>query len=82
MLMAVRRPEIWGATKFRYAHTFHFHHAAQKQDTIGGVIVEVHNAPCPQDDWHYGKGFLSGRSLGSITYDPERGESGRITENL
>ena len=82
MVMAVRRPEIWGATKYRYAHIFHMHHKEKRVDTLGGVIVEVHEAPCPQDAWHYGQGFLSGRSLCSITYDPERGESGRITENL
>ncbi|HYA07752.1 MAG TPA: hypothetical protein VEF90_17835 [Xanthobacteraceae bacterium] len=82
MAMAVRRPEMWGATKHRYAHVFHVHHKEKLQDTLGGVIVESHEAPCPQDAWHYGQSFLSGRSLCSIAYDPERGESGRITENL
>jgi len=82
MAMAVRRPEIWGATKHRYAHVFHVHHSSKFRDTVGGVIVESFEAPCPQDDWHYGNSFLSGRSLCSITYDPERGESSRVIENL
>lgn len=82
MLMASRRPEIWGATKHRYAHTFHFHNSNKTRDTIAGVIVETHEAPCPQDGWHYGQGYMSGRSLCSITYDPERGEAGVIKENL
>jgi len=82
MAMAVRRPVMWGETKHRYAHVFHFHNANKTLDTVGGVIVETHEAPCPQDDWHYGKSFLSGRSMKSITYDPQRGESSRVTENL
>ena len=82
MKMADARPQIWGATKHRYAHIFHWHKSEKKRDTIGGVIVEKHEAPIPKDDWSYGKSFMSGRSLCSIAYDPERGESARVTENL
>ena len=82
MKMADARPDIWGATKHRYAHIFHWHKSQKTRDTVGGVIVEKHEAPIPKDDWSYGKSFLSGRSLCSIAYDPERGESARVTENL
>ena len=82
MIMAARYPEVWGATKHRYAHTFHVHHSAKLQDEIGGVIVETHQAPIPHDAWHAGMGYLSGRSLCSIAYDPEHGESARTRVSL
>lgn len=82
MKMAVVRPEIWGSTKHRYALMFHIHHSERIRDTVGGVIVESFEVPCPPDDWHYGKSFHSGRSLCSITYDPESGEDSRKTVNL
>jgi hypothetical protein len=77
-IMAARRPEDWGATKFRYVHGFHLHHAAKIATEGNGVICEVHQAPIPQDAWHFGAGFLSGRSLQAITYHREFGEVGRV----
>ncbi len=76
-IMAHRRAEDWGATKFRYIHGFHLHHSAKFATEGGGCISEVHQTPTPQDAWHYGSGFLSGRSLQSITYDAFLGEVGR-----
>lgn len=40
--------------------------------------MESHQAPIPQDSWHYGEGFLSGRSLQTITYHSAVGEIGRV----
>jgi hypothetical protein len=77
-IMAHRRAEDWGATKFRYVHGFHLHHSAKFATEGGGVICEVHQAPIPQDAWHFGSGFLSGRSLQAITYHREFGEIGRV----
>jgi hypothetical protein len=77
-IMAARRPEDWGATKFRYVHGFHLHHAAKIATEGNGVICEVHQAPIPQDAWHFGAGFLSGRSLQAITYHRDFGEVGRV----
>jgi hypothetical protein len=78
-IMAARRPEDWGASKFRYSHGFHLHHAAKTQDEDNGVISETHQAPIPQDSWHFGQGYLSGRSLKAITYHRELGEVDRVT---
>lgn len=75
-VMAARWPKIWGDTQFRYAHTFHVHHRAKYIHEDGGAIVETHHSPAPQDAWHYGRGFLSGRSLRSIIYHKEFGEFG------
>lgn len=77
-IMAHRRAEDWGATKFRYVHGFHLHHTAKIATEGGGCICEVHQAPIPQDAWHYGAGFLSGRSLQAITYHRNYGEIGRV----
>ena len=73
-IMAHRRPEIWGDTKFRYAHGFHIHHKEKIATEGEGVICESHQAPIPQDGWHYGCGYLSGRSVKSITYHKDLGE--------
>lgn len=77
-IMAHRRAEDWGATRYRYIHGFHLHHTAKFATEGGGCISEVHQAPVPQDAWHYGAGFLSGRSLQAITYHKEFGEVGRV----
>lgn len=77
-IMAHRRAEDWGRTKFRYVHGFHIHHKSQFVTEGGGVISESHQAPIPQDAWHYGAGFLSGRSLQTITYHHDFGEISRV----
>ena len=82
MLMASRVPQEWGDTEFRYGHMFHVHHKTKTVDEIGSVIVETHQSPASQDSWHYGKGYLSGRSMQSITYHRDRGEDGRKIQPL
>lgn len=77
-IMASRRPEDWGQTKHRYVHTFHLHHKRLYGTEEGGVVTEIHQAPIPQDAWHYGAGFLSGRSMQAITYHEDRGEIARV----
>lgn len=77
-IMAHRRAEDWGATRFRYVHGFHIHHSSKYATEGGGVISESHQAPIPQDAWHFGAGFLSGRSLQTITYHRDYGEVSRV----
>lgn len=77
-IMAHRRAEDWGRTKFRYVHSFHLHHKRQYATEGGGVITEVHQAPVPQDAWHFSSGFLSGRSLQTISYHRSFGEISRV----
>jgi len=77
-IMAHRRAEDWGATKFRYVHGFHIHHASKFQTEGNGVIMESHQAPIPQDAWHFGAGFLSGRSVQTVTYHRLFGEISRV----
>ncbi|MBA8838200.1 hypothetical protein [Ochrobactrum sp. RH2CCR150] len=77
-IMAHRRAEDWGATLFRYVHGFHLHHSAKYATEGGGCISEVHQTPTPQDAWHWGSGYLSGRSIQSITYHRDYGEISRV----
>jgi len=75
-IMAARRPQDWGESRFRYIHTFHRHHKGRLTNEAGGALVHVHRSPAPQDTWHFGAGFLSGRSMETITYHRELGEQG------
>lgn len=77
-IMAQRRAEDWGATKWRYIHGFHLHHKEKISTEGGGVISEIHQAPIPQDAWHFNSGYLSGASLQAITYHRDRGEISRV----
>lgn len=77
-IMAHRRAADWGTTRYRYVHGFHLHHSAKIATEGNGVVCEVHQAPIPQDAYHYGSGYLSGRSLQAITYHGEFGEIGRV----
>lgn len=79
-IMAARQPEMWGATKFRYAHGFHVHHRSKTETEDGGAICESHQAPVPPDSWHYGQGYLSGRSVQVISYHKNFGEWTRERE--
>lgn len=77
-IMAHRRREEWGICRHSYIHMFHVHHSAQSKTEHNGVICEAWQTPAPQDAWHYGCGFLSGRSLSVVIYDKDRGEIGRV----
>ncbi len=74
MIMAARQAADWGLTLFRYVHGFHVHHKELHGWEDNGVIAEAHQAPIPQEAWHFGSGFLSGRSTQSITYHETLGE--------
>lgn len=77
-IMAHRRAEDWGATVHRFIHGFHIHHSSKFATEGNGVISESHQTPTPQDAWHYGAGFLSGRSMQAISYHREYGEVSRV----
>lgn len=79
-IMAHRRAEDWGATKYRFVHGFHWHHSRKMVSEGEGVISEIHQAPIPQDAWHFGSGFISGRSMQAITYHSMFGEVSRVRD--
>lgn len=81
-IMAHRRAVDWGQTKHRYIHGFHIHHSSKYVTEGEGVISESHQAPIPPDAWHFGAGYLSGRSMQSITYNRFVGDAGRVREPI
>ena len=81
-IMAARRPAVWGASQFRYAHTFHLHRGEKMAGEAGGALVEVHAVAIPQDAWSYEEGFIAQRKMQSIIYSPTEGETDRYTVNL
>ncbi len=81
-VMAARRAEDWGLTRFRYARGFHIHHKRLLGFEAGAVVAESHQAPVAQDAWHDGAGFLSGRTLQTITYHRSFGEVSRAREAI
>lgn len=75
LLMAVDRPEDWGATEYRYVWMGHIHHDTVKE--IQGVRVESLRTLAAKDAWHAGKGYRSLRDTRSIVIHREFGEIGR-----
>jgi transposase-like protein len=81
-IMATRRPEMWGRTRFRFAHGFHVHHREKRAPENAGVVLESHQAPIPGDSWHHGEGYLAARSVQTITYHKLTGEHSRTIEGI
>lgn len=78
--MAAEHPDMWGATRFRYGHTFHVHHKTKQVDEMHGVCLVTHQCPAPRDSWHYYMAFLSGRSFEATTYHMQKGYRGTMME--
>lgn len=83
-IAAGREAEMWGRTRWRYGHGFHVHHRSGKPASSehGGMAWETHQSPAPQDAWHHGQGFVSGRTMQAITYHRAHGEMSRATINM
>jgi hypothetical protein len=71
--------EIFGRTKYAYAHTGHLHHIDVKEDQL--MIVEQHRTLAATDAYSARGGWLSGRDAKVITYHKEYGEVSRLTIN-
>lgn len=80
-IMSTYKREMWGKTKWAYAHGFHLHHKEKVAWEEGGVVGEIHQTPVPPDAFHHGGGYAdSQRTMCSITYHDQKGEQGRWTE--
>ena len=69
-------PEAWGRTKYRIALSGHLHH--MKSQEVGGLMCESVGTMVPRDAYAVANGYWSQRALTSITFDPDRGEVGRV----
>lgn len=71
--------EIFGRTKYAYAHTGHLHHTHVKENPM--MIVEQHRTLAAPDAYAARGGWLSGRDAKVITYDKRYGEVSRVIVN-
>jgi hypothetical protein len=71
--------EMFGRTKYAYAHTGHLHSIDVKENNL--MIVEQHRTLAPADAYAARGGWLSGRDAKVITYHSQFGEVSRLTIN-
>lgn len=71
--------EMYGRTKYAYAHLGHLHHIDVKENNL--MIVEQHRTLAANDAYGARGGYLSGRDAKVITYDRRFGEVSRLTIN-
>lgn len=76
-VFAGRFRDMYGATKFSYAHIGHLHNDELKSTNL--MKVERHETLAAPDAYAANGGWLSGRSAKVITYHKQFGEVGRIT---
>ena len=69
--------EIFGRTKYAYAHMGHMHHINIKETNL--MVVEQHRTLAAKDAYASRGGWLSGREANAITYHSEYGQIGRVT---
>jgi hypothetical protein len=77
LLFATRFPEMWGATKFRVAHTGHRHHKQEREHS--GMEVLQHPTLAAADAYANRGGWDALRRTFAITYHAEHGEVARNT---
>lgn len=75
-VFAGRFREIYGRTRFSYAHLGHLHSDEIKPTNL--MKVERHETLAAPDAFAANGGWLSGRSAKVITYHAKHGETGRI----
>jgi hypothetical protein len=69
--------EIFGKTKYSYAHLGHRHHIQVKESNI--MLVEQHRTLSAPDAYASRGGWLSNRDAKVITYSKKYGEVSRIS---
>lgn len=71
--------DVFGRTKYSYAHMGHFHHIKQNETSL--MVVEQHRTLAAPDAYASRGGWISGRDAQVITYHSEHGEVGRVRIN-
>jgi hypothetical protein len=75
-VLAGKFREVFGRTKFNYAHTGHLHHIEVKETSL--MVVEQHRTLASPDAYASRGGWMSGRDAQVISYHREFGEVGRV----
>ena len=71
--------EMFGRTKYAYAHMGHLHSIDVKENNL--MVVEQHRTLAAPDAYSARGGWLSGRDAKVITYSRNYGEVSRVTIN-
>jgi len=79
-IMASDRAKDWGETEFRYWYTGHIH--SRNAIEFVGCTWESFRNLAPNDSWHAGMGYRSGKDMNCIILHKEFGEVGRNTASL
>ncbi|MFM0141751.1 hypothetical protein [Paraburkholderia sp. RL18-085-BIA-A] len=78
-VFAAQFREMFGRTKYAYAHMGHLHSIDVKENNL--MVVEQHRTLAAPDAYAARGGWISGRDAKVITYHREHGEVSRITIN-
>jgi hypothetical protein len=78
-VFAAKFREVFGRTKYAYAHMGHLHHVDVKETNL--MIVEQHQTLAAKDAYASRGGWMSDRSAQVITYHARHGEVGRVRVN-
>lgn len=76
-IIAAQYPQDWGATRYRYAHTGHRHHAAERE--FPGMHVIQHPTIAARDSYAARGGYIADRSITAICYHATQGQASRHT---
>lgn len=86
LTMAVEKPQLWAAAKFREFHCGHLHHRRERvfQPVLEekGVVVRHLSSLTAADAWHAGKGYRSQSASSCFIRHPERGVIAELKFNL
>ena len=77
-LFAATEPEMWGKTKYRYAHIGHRHTSKLMESEVGGMHVIEHPTLAARDAYASGHGYFSNSGARATTYHTEHGECGSV----
>lgn len=75
-VFAAKFREVFGRTKYAYAHMGHLHHVDVKETNL--MLVEQHRTLAAKDAYASRGGWMSDRDAQAITYSKRFGEVGRV----
>lgn len=78
--MITEHKELYGMSKYCYAHTGHIHNDKSK-DTVGGFLWRSHRTLSKRDLYTYGNKYHSGRSIKGYVISKDQGEKQEIIAN-
>lgn len=77
-LFAATESEMWGKTKYRYAHIGHRHTSKLMESEVGGMHVIEHPTLAARDAYASHHGYFSNAGARATTYHSEHGECGSV----